>query len=104
MAEQVSSTNLEALRQSQSRLNEQADESFTQYGKANEQVQQNVGTEGMALAGALGNFVNNQWDADTKQAVEDYRKTANELLQAAISKVSTNVQNEIAETQSVYKN
>ena len=50
------------------------------------------------------NFVNKQWDADTKQAVEDYRKTAHELLQAAISKVSTNVQNEIAETQSVYKN
>ena len=105
MAEQTTSVNVEALRQAQSKLNEAADESFTQYSNADSRMQERVGNSGDgSLGGKLGNMVNSQWSEDTVEAVNRYKEQAQHLLNEALSTIGQNAANLSAETESVYKN
>lgn len=86
----TSSTNLEELKRSQESMNASAEESFTQYGNADNSVQERVGESGDgSLSGKIGNYVNSQWSEDTSAAVEQYKAEAQHLLNDAINSISS---------------
>lgn len=100
----ISSTNLEELKRSQETLNASADETVTQYGNADTSVQERVGESGDgSLSGRLGNFVNSQWDEDTRQAVEQYKAEAEHLLNDSINAISSGASSLMDEVNQMYK-
>ena len=104
MADLTSAVNVEELRRAQGRLNEGADDTYSQYGNANSSVETHVGNEGDgSLGGKLGNFVSGQWDSDTSALVNRYKEHANYLLNDALSSITHGAENLSSETESIYK-
>ena len=100
----ISATNLDELRRSQESMNASAEESFTQYTNADNSVQDRVGESGDgSLSGKIGNYVNSQWDEDTRQAVESYKAQAQHLLNDAINSISAGASTLMDEVNQMYK-